>query len=76
MLDGDRFKSYVKDNTGKLVGMGVGLLFGVLVLTLGFWRSILLVLFISAGCWLGSGIDKKGGIGSIFNKKHRDFDGY
>lgn len=44
---------------GKTLGIVCGLLFGILILTLGFFRGIFLSLCIGAGYWIGSFYDKK-----------------
>ena len=44
---------------GKKVGFLCGLIFGILILTLGFWRGIFLTITVSLGCWLGSFHDRK-----------------
>lgn len=72
-MDRDRIKSYIRGNTGKIIGMGIGLVFGILVLALGLWRSILLTAFIGAGFWLGSRVDSGAGLNSIFDKFNRDY---
>lgn len=72
MFDGEKLKVYMKNNTGKLVGMTIGLIFGILVLSLGFWRSVLLIVFIGAGCWFGSKIDSGKNLHSIFDRFNRD----
>ena len=44
---------------GKTIGFLCGLTFGILVLTLGFWRGLFLGLAIGIGCWIGSFYDRK-----------------
>lgn len=72
MFDGERLKVYIKDNIGKTIGSLVGLIFGILVLSLGFWRSVLLFIFIGAGCWLGNKIDSGKNFHSVFDRFNRD----
>lgn len=43
---------------GKLIGTSFGLVFGLLLVTLGFWRAIVLLLFILAGFFLGKRHDE------------------
>ncbi|HHY81445.1 MAG TPA: DUF2273 domain-containing protein [Clostridiales bacterium] len=47
------------NHKGKIIGLLCGLIFGILILTLGFWKGILLLLCIALGCWLGSFHDRK-----------------
>jgi len=58
-MDRDKIIAQIKAHKGGIAGILLGLLFGVLVLTIGFWKSIFLVLCICIGYWLGSSVDKK-----------------
>lgn len=53
----DWIKSFVKTNQGKVIGGALGLFVAILVLTINFWRTLLLFLLIGAGVYLGSRID-------------------
>jgi uncharacterized membrane protein len=44
---------------GKTIGVLCGLTFGIVILTLGFWKGIFLSLCIGIGCWIGSFYDRK-----------------
>jgi len=46
--------------SGALVGAGFGLLAAVLMLTINFWRTLLLMLLIGGGALLGWWIHKEG----------------
>ena len=61
----DNLIALIKGNKGKIIGIGTGLFFGILVLTVGFWRSLFLALCVAVGF----------GVGSLFDKdnKFRDF---
>ena len=49
-----RFLVWAIDNhPGKLVGTSIGLVLGLLMVTLGFWRTLVLVLFTMLGFVLG-----------------------
>lgn len=41
------------NHPGKLMGTAFGLILGLLMVTLGFWRTLVLVLFIAVGFILG-----------------------
>lgn len=43
---------------GKAVGITVGLGFGLLVLLIGFWRTIFILLCVGIGYYIGSKFDK------------------
>ncbi|HHW70057.1 MAG TPA: DUF2273 domain-containing protein [Clostridiales bacterium] len=72
MCNSEKIKLYIKNNLGKVIGILIGLIFGVLVLSIGFWRSILLIIFICLGWWIGSKVDSGKDFNSIFDKIHKD----
>ena len=41
------------NHPGKLIGTSIGLVLGLLMVTLGFWRTVVLVLFTILGFTLG-----------------------
>jgi Small integral membrane protein (DUF2273). len=49
-----RFLVWVIDNhPGKFIGTSIGLVLGLLMVTLGFWRTLVLALFAILGFVLG-----------------------
>lgn len=48
---------FVNENPGKSVGAVSGLILGVLILTFGFWKTIVILLFIILGFIIGKMID-------------------
>lgn len=49
-----KFLIWALDNhPGKLLGTSIGLVFGVLMVTLGFWRTLVLALFTILGFVVG-----------------------
>ncbi len=50
-----RFLVWAIDNhPGKLIGTSIGLVLGLLMVTLGFWRTLVLALFTILGFMLGN----------------------
>ena len=47
-----------KLNFFKLLGAALGLITAILFLTLGFWRTVLIILLVSAGIAAGSWLDR------------------
>jgi uncharacterized membrane protein len=45
------------NHPGKLIGIALGFLFGLFFVTLGFWRTLVLFLFITIGYILGKSQD-------------------
>ena len=60
----DWIKSFVKTNQGKVIGGAIGLVVAVLILTINFWRTLVLFLLVGLGVYLGSHIDR----GKNFNE--------
>ncbi|HHW17923.1 MAG TPA: DUF2273 domain-containing protein [Firmicutes bacterium] len=50
----DRIMAYVREHPGKSLGTFLGFLFGVALITLGFWKTLVLGL----ATWLGYAIGK------------------
>lgn len=48
---------FVNENPGKSVGAVSGLILGVLILAFGFWRTVVIILFIILGFIIGKMID-------------------
>lgn len=59
---------FVNENPGKSVGAVSGLILGVLILAFGFWKTIVILLFIILGFIIGKMIDDgDSGIDAIKN---------
>ena len=60
MLDYE-FKQHLcalwEKHPGKMTGAAAGLVIGVLLLTIGFFKTLLLIACIAAGFWLGMKFD-------------------
>ena len=48
---------FVNENPGKSVGAVSGLILGVLILAFGFWRTVVIILFIILGFIIGKMFD-------------------
>lgn len=65
------------EHSGALVGAGFGLLAAVLMLTINFWRTLLLLLLIGGGALIGYWIHKDGTegiwlrIAALFTRKRK-----
>ncbi|HZK33847.1 MAG TPA: DUF2273 domain-containing protein [Bacillota bacterium] len=51
--------SYFTKNKGKSVGVVCGLLFGIIVLIIGFFKSLFIGICIGLGFWIGNLHDKQ-----------------
>ena len=56
-MDWERMKDWIKSHQGKVIGGVAGLLVAILILTINFWRTLLLFTLIGLGVYLGSYLD-------------------
>lgn len=54
-----KIKATIAEHGGRLVGAGLGLATAVLLLTLGFWRTLLILLCVGLGWYFGGVRDYK-----------------
>jgi len=47
------FVEYLKRNKGLLIGITIGLIIGILILTINFWRTLLLAICVGLGALFG-----------------------
>lgn len=48
------FKDYIKQKRGLITGIGIGFLVGVLILAIGFFRTLFLAICIAIGAFFGT----------------------
>ena len=53
------FKEYIKEHLDRVIGSSLGLIVGVLLITIGFWRTLLLALCVFIGYYLGGGAENR-----------------
>lgn len=58
-MDKQKIIDFYLHNKGKVNGSGVGLFIGILILTIGFFKTLFLSICIGLGFFIGSKIDKK-----------------
>lgn len=47
----------INENPGKTVGAISGLILGILILTFGFWKTVVIILFVALGLVIGKMFD-------------------
>lgn len=47
-------KEFLIKNFGGVVGGLIGLIFAVLLVTIGFWKTLVILIFVAIGAFLGS----------------------
>lgn len=67
-MDYEAMSKFLRDHKGKIIGICLGLLFGILVLTVGFWRSFFLAVCVGIGYLAGSFHDKDDKFRSFLDK--------
>lgn len=67
MERGDMY-AFFKSHKGKVIGVLAGLLFGMLVLMVGFWRSVFLAICMGVGYFVGSLYDGSSKLRTFFKK--------
>jgi uncharacterized membrane protein len=65
------FLDYLKNNKGAVVGGLIGLFFGILLLSIGFWPVLLLVVLCVIGAVIGSMPGVQRAVVSFFQKLMR-----
>lgn len=53
----EKLKEYYENNKGKTIGLTIGLFFGILVLIIGFFRTVFIGLCALLGFYLGKKVD-------------------
>lgn len=56
------------NNKGKVIGALIGFLTGLLVLIIGFWKTLLVLLFTVVGYYIGSRWDIEGDFSQVLDK--------
>ena len=62
----EAFNSWVRENKGLFIGMCVGLAIAILFLSIGFWATLLIVVLMGAGAYLGGNPQARDNISSWF----------
>lgn len=56
------------EHKGKLLGILAGFLFGLIYLFVGFWNTLVFLVFIGAGYYIGSKLDRKEDLREILDR--------
>jgi uncharacterized membrane protein len=52
--DSNGFFEFIKTHRGQIIGIGLGMLVGVLILTIGFFRTLFLAICVGIGAFFGT----------------------
>jgi uncharacterized membrane protein len=50
---------FIKEHIGKIAGMAIGLILAVLFILVGFWNTLVIVVFVTTGFYLGRKYDNR-----------------
>lgn len=56
------------EHKGKVLGILVGLLFGCIYLIAGFWKTLVFIVFVGTGFYIGRKLDHKEDLRDILDK--------
>ncbi|MFM1653076.1 DUF2273 domain-containing protein [Brevibacillus sp. B_LB10_24] len=56
------------EHKGKVLGVLAGLLFGIIFLIVGFWKTVVFILFVAAGFFIGRKLDDKEDLREILDR--------
>jgi uncharacterized membrane protein len=56
------------EHKGKLMGVAAGLFFGIIYLLVGFWDTLVFVVFVGTGYFIGRKLDQKEDLMEILDR--------
>lgn len=56
----DRVKAICRERPGRVIGTSIGLVIGICLISLGLWRTLVLVAVTAAGYSIGKWVDDEG----------------
>lgn len=62
------FVEYIRTNTGKTIGAVLGFIIAIMMLIIGFFKTIFIVLCVIIGYLIGDRIDKGKGFRDLLDK--------
>ena len=74
----DKFKAFLKEHLWATILVAVGIVLTILLLTIGFFRTLLLAAIVAACLYIGNQLDKNGtgnvkeSVEKLFSKKDED----
>ena len=64
----ERIFEYLSNNVGKVLGSFIGFLIAILFITIGFFKTLLLIILVSIGYYIGNKIDKHESITELLDR--------
>lgn len=66
------FLLIIEEHRGKAIGILMGLVAGILVISYGFWRTLFIIFCIVLGYFIGKRIDESQGLDHWLKQMFRD----
>ncbi|MBZ2173752.1 DUF2273 domain-containing protein [Schnuerera sp. xch1] len=63
-----KLSEYIKTNRGKSIGIILGFLIAILILLIGFLKTIFIMLCVCVGYYIGDKIDNNENLKDVLNK--------
>ena len=64
----DKLVQFFKEYRWTIICAALALVFVILIFTINFWRTLLLIAFVAVGIFIGLILDKKSSVKDIFRK--------
>ena len=58
-MDKGVFSRAWQDHRGRIVGVSLGLIVGIIIVTIGFWKTVILSICVGIGYWIGGMNDRQ-----------------
>lgn len=73
-VSANTMRRLLAEHWGKVLGGLIGFTIGILIITVGFWRSMLLFVCIALGVFLGKLYDRHDGLQAVLQRIWPDSD--
>lgn len=67
-MNKDKLMDFLINHQGKIIGVFIGFLAGIFLLTIGFFKTLILFLCIGVGYYFGKKIDNKENIADFIDR--------
>ncbi|PKM84072.1 MAG: hypothetical protein CVU88_00095 [Firmicutes bacterium HGW-Firmicutes-13] len=67
-MNGKQWIDLLLDNWGKILGALTGLLLGLLFIWFGFWRTLFILICLTAGIFIGIRVERSNGFKNLIEK--------
>lgn len=68
MAGNDLWEEIWYNHRGAFLGAIIAFLIGILILTIGFWRTLLLVILVFLGFFIGSQLDERSSLRKLWRR--------